>query len=267
MKPLTMLFLALCLASACRKQSSQGPEQRQLMPPANGASLSLLQSLLPANPENPYDSAGIIHNRLLAAAQRYVLGTGDTSLSSVREYMAGLLPQKHDAGPGLPDRIATAFPYKVLARAGRIPELSGLSAPAKRYAGRLFTILTDDSGLNYSRIKAGVMDIESAVLADPSLKHTEREALLQTAAIARYSAHHWLTWAGSVQGRMVLYRGYNSPAAITVAVMAMYQADCWAMWYAYAWGLFQEPGGSAEDILLLVSAVSAAGFIMTLNAM
>lgn len=265
MKPIAMFLLALLLTTACRKQSRQLPGKADLKLP-QATSIAMLQNLLPANPENPYDSAGIIHNRLLAGAQRYVLETGDTALLSVQDQVVSILQKQRPFDPQVLQAVSPAFQRKVLGQAGKVPELSGLSSPMQQYARQLFTLMTNSRDLNYSRIKAGIVALEKEIIADPALKDQEYKTLLQTTAIARYSVHYWINWAGSAEGQKVLYRGYNSPASVAVAVMAMYNADCLAMWYCYAWGLVQDPNVTAEDILLLVSGVSTAAFIMTLNA-
>lgn len=266
MRPITLLLAILCFISACRKQAGQATETPALKLPQETAA-AWQHDLSPGNTENPFDSYGLIHNRLLADAQQHILETGDTGLLSVQYHIVRILQKQRPFDPQVLKAVSPAFQHQVLLKAGNMPELSGLSVPMQRYGRQLFTLLTNNSDLNYGRIKDGIVTIEKAVIADPALKDSERQALLQTAAIARYSVYHWITWAGSAEGQKVLYRGNSNPHSLAIAVMVMYNADCLAMWHCYVSGLFQDPKVTAEDILALVSGVSAVAFIMVMHSM
>lgn len=193
MKPKIISVLALTLLSACNKNNLQLPAKSSLS--ASAASLSINEA---ANPANPYDSAGLMHNKIVEADLPKIAASGNTGLQAITVQVLAI------AGSGIPaesvSSLSAATGIAVKNAADNYKQLiddSDLSNTAKGYMHSLVGLVKDTSVFKaplfvYPVLYKRIVDLESKVLQDQQLNSGDRQAVLEITSIGRYSLYYWL---------------------------------------------------------------------------
>ncbi|MCJ8208119.1 hypothetical protein MUY27_00270 [Mucilaginibacter sp. RS28] len=194
MKPCFILLLAACIAVSCTKEKKENAN----VPKVSAVKLNgAVADYAIANPANPYDDAGLLHNRALTFALNRQTAIRDSSLTTIENIMK----------PYAADSLGKPLPGNIIQVATRLlndgPDSfrhviagSGLSPVGQYYLRRLLKIGTDTTaiiyGSNGSRMDTLLIALEKRIIADISVPETDRVALLQAASVARYSVAYWL---------------------------------------------------------------------------
>ncbi len=187
-----MIIIAIALlAIACKKETRQNNASTDQRSPLRSLSEAVVTT--PANPINPYDSVGRMHNAGLDYISRMILRTGDATAGAINRYislfcrdslhivMPVISPAPHLLiRQGSPDELNKAI--------GQLP----YSLSVKSYLNRLVDLAKDSTGTwNYAAFKKQVMNLENKVLTDRALAIDQQRILLSAASVARYSAAYW----------------------------------------------------------------------------
>jgi hypothetical protein len=152
-----------------------------------------------ANPSNPYDTIGRIHNLILQATSEYVHQSGDTSITGRRQQVIAFF--KTHYGEDVEGRLLRMeslykkdFPGGIVKA---VPE-NMFSIPVQTYLNRIVTsagsiTLTD----GYDAFKATIVNLEKEVATDKRLNPAEQQKIFMVASVARYSISYWLEKANN----------------------------------------------------------------------
>lgn len=167
------------------------------------------QSTIPANEKNVYDSAGVIHNKVINEVMndlRDKYGTVN-KLNRIDVYEVLGTRLVNDGFFSSMEKFRTEVPISTLNEIlndttnfyeKAIARLN-VSLEAKEFVVRLFSTLekyseeTDD----YSIYRREIINIENDIIASQSLKTSEKEKLLKAMSIARYSLYYWFNFETS----------------------------------------------------------------------
>ena len=184
----------LMLFASCQKQEQRQISPKQTTGSTSGTTARRYAADDAANPSNPYDIIGYNHNVALqetrdawspAAAKStdiynaiefYYQNTG--SSTTLLPYST-LNPMVNSA---LADTPAEYHNY-----------ISGmsLSRSVKSYLTSINDVVFDNSFVSYDEFKTAVMVLEDQAIADPSLSNAEKQTVLESASVARYSMLYW----------------------------------------------------------------------------
>ncbi len=195
MKTNIIIMIAVTLFMACNKSGNNDELQYKAL---NQAAIVERSGSKPSpeNILNRYDSAGWRHNDILAYIRSEVQSPADTGLQFTRdcviEYAAvksgvQLDPSSfeqvrwviNDAGNDYAN-VINSIPYSENAKA-RLTEL--LQLVKELYA---------NPDVDFSGIKAGVMQFEVRIIEDNSFSPEEKKIILEACSVARYSAYYWM---------------------------------------------------------------------------
>ena len=147
----------------------------------------------PANPLNPYDLTGEVHNELLLA---YLENHSSTTLPAVILQVEALATNNNEFGylalnPYLP--ITPAQQDLIAAgNAGLALNNTILSPNAKISLGNFLSTLLAPGyeTQNYKDILAGIVTYEAAISANSEFTANDKKVILTTTSIARYAVAH-----------------------------------------------------------------------------
>lgn len=213
MKKLLTVMLVIGTLFACKKEAPL------LM--NKSSSLNLRESKSVANPENAYDMIGQIHNRamdvitldsdLIQASELNSINFNDVNFK-VDKYL------QESEQCVLPDRLFSpelSELYQTILTSNNLPKLLkdyGWSRVGVRYSTQLFNIL--DSSEDQKLLYEGIVKLEHEIIIDRTLPDTERDILLSTASISRYSID-W--WTNTYNGQLEKPNGWKADAAGALA--------------------------------------------------
>ncbi len=153
-----------------------------------------------SNPKNEFDYVGLIHNEIVSEFVKQTEGEKPTNeevleivetitLSSPeyvkrfgKEYQGLTIEQVNE---GIKD-----FPNEFKNIINGLP----ISSDAKRIFNGLLdeTFEIENSGLSYERYREYVLNLEDNIINDKTLPKNEKDAVLCSTSIARYSSYLWL---------------------------------------------------------------------------
>ena len=195
MKKIT-INLAACIIvmlAACNKENPSVPSV-VLASTASSVSLNTLSADPAANTKNPYDSIGLIHNKVLGVIWDYVQQTKDTTANGIRSRVSDFFKQRY--GTDINARLTQAaiyftkdFPAWQVAGAPK-----GYFTPiTEAYLNSILDAIRRTKDLDgYGLFHSTVTDIENKVLLDKNLSMAERQHILMVASVARYSVAYWM---------------------------------------------------------------------------
>jgi len=193
MKTIIIPALALTLLSACSKSDLHMFARTSFS--ANNASLAFNEA---ANPANPYDSVGILHNKIVDAVLLRIAANGDTSLQAITAQVIAFAGSKMPAEAALSLSAATAIAIKNAPdNYAQLIEDTDLSNTAKGYLHTLIIIVKDTSAYHnpssvYPILYNRILGLESQVLSNQQLSSIDRRAVLEVSSVGRYSLFYWL---------------------------------------------------------------------------
>ncbi|WP_142685771.1 hypothetical protein [Chitinophaga polysaccharea] len=161
---------------------------------------SELKSAIPinkavANSANPFDFLGEIHNMGLQELFNYTVATGDTTRRGKRQVLRRFFKERFEVTP---KGKTNPELEKVILKDYRLVHGSLKMSPlAHSFVENLNKCIDDIKTLNeFKEFKRKFVDIELKI-SRSSLSRFERECLLKTAAIMRYSAYYWFNFANN----------------------------------------------------------------------
>ena len=191
-----MLFTALfavCVISCKRYPETQ--EQKHGEP-----QLSAMKSAIPinsviANPANPFDYVGEIHNRGLQQIVNYTVATGDTSQHGKKEILRKFFKDQFNAEPkGETDPNLRAIILKDYRLVHSSLKMSPL---AHSFVDKMNQCIDGIKSLDeFDAFKKKFIDLETQILRS-KLSGFERDGLLKTASVMRHSAYFWFNFANN----------------------------------------------------------------------
>ncbi|WEA02091.1 hypothetical protein [Mucilaginibacter sp. SJ] len=189
------LFITL-ITAACKKggNSIETADTKQ-----SDSAIISTAGLQPANSANLFDSVGVWHNTGLNYVLAYLNDRKQTRLEQVNQatIMFGHEVMNIEASPKM-----LASLNRVLADSAahfrNIIAKAPLSAAAKTWLQKLFETVEKANPQNpdYTLLKQNLIAIENDVAIDAKLSLNEKQAILGTASVARYSAYYWLNFQG-----------------------------------------------------------------------
>ncbi|WP_162903031.1 hypothetical protein [Taibaiella koreensis] len=140
-----------------------------------------------ANPNNPYDEIGRIHNNGLL----YVQKTNGINNHNVGDIYAAAVEYATANGLSIPtEDDFNKNVTKISAGVDQYISNLSISGTAKNHISVILNTLSDDDD-SYAIRKSKVTEVETAVSAS-ALTATEKEMVLKVASTARYSAVYWI---------------------------------------------------------------------------
>lgn len=181
------------MLAACNKEKPASPK----VAPAKVISTLSIRAAnndRAANPLNPYDSIGVIHNQVMDVTCDYIQKTGDTTGASIRTQVAAFFKNRYgaDIGNGLIEmgkHFTEEFPGRQFTD---VPE-GVFNNATEKYLNRIIAAIQSVKDVNgYDNFKTAVLDVENEVTKDRRLLPAEQKHILIVSAVARYSMSYWL---------------------------------------------------------------------------
>lgn len=149
---------------------------------------------------NPYDSTGIWHNRLLDSVKGYILKGGSNTREGRVAYLADLAKRNFslDLSAVLRNNLS-GVATDPAAIDSRFVDGLDYTASGKRYILQLIAILKVADNKTALTTEARIADFENKIMADPGLPSKDKKALLQASSVARYSNRYWSDFSNSDQ--------------------------------------------------------------------
>jgi hypothetical protein len=183
-----MLAIATLGFYAC-KQENLKPEGLQMSenPQSNSASIPCS----PANPDNPFDSVGIIHNLALNDVKNSV-GFSNSTINQRVNRANQYLSQQF----GISATFTISTITNIIADSSNsfnttINNLSVSNNLRNRLRNVVFLIKNNSDFDNYCDLKNQIMILEQAVIDDNTLSTNEKNIFLKVSSIARHTLHYW----------------------------------------------------------------------------
>jgi hypothetical protein len=145
----------------------------------------------PENSQNPYDSVGYLHNRMLMFINDKLGPSVQISPADICYWLSKDPYFTPDTMllKRLPDQMIQAVVDERDSFATRILN-SSYSQPAKNYCSTIFSLIGDTTS-DYALFKSRMLLLERNVLNDRQIASEEQQMVLQCASIARYSGWYW----------------------------------------------------------------------------
>lgn len=159
----------------------------------SGAAVSARESAGPANPDNPYDFAGRIHNELLEMMEG--AATKPLSVAQAAEMAdaaATLHPDMGPAGAGTPVSGSTALLAELAGGGDALADVlaaSSLGDGAKASLLGLCAELELLSGGSFEQGMEVLLSYEADILQHKAFTDGEKQVLLVAASVARHAAY------------------------------------------------------------------------------
>jgi hypothetical protein len=195
-----MKFLAvglIVLLAACSKEKESGiPSLTEHK--VSTAVLFAEKADRAANPSNPYDTIGRIHNLILQATSAYVHQSGDTSITGRRQQVIAYF--KTHYGEDVEGRLMQMESlYKKDFPGGKVkavPE-NMFSISVRAYLYRIIISAGSINSIDGDAFKATIVNLEKEAATDKRLNPAEQQKIFMVASIARYSISYWLEKANN----------------------------------------------------------------------
>ncbi len=236
-----IIIAGLCLTlAACnkkmpveKKESTAVKQQDNKMPGIDPA----------ANPANPYDHIGILHNELLDSVGKYKQRSRDTTFKGTLSFLQSCVRIRKNATI----ESSAAMPVMDKATGIRIiqdyhsymlrPEFS---KEAQTFTRSLMAALDGITGPEgYERYKAAILQTEQQIMAS-GVSPLEKRYLLTTASVMRHSGYHWMK---GFSGQLIQKKGFLGFLRKVAGVITAIAADATVV----GWHVVK---GSDYDVLI-----------------
>lgn len=192
MKPFSIFLFIIIAATSCQKQTTKNTATPDNEMEHSEISGSVSTDISPGNPANPYDSAGILHNRALASVRNYMQQTGDETITGtvniIRNYFK--VHRKLDMGDPLLF-IPIGMMEAVTRDHNGFLSRTFLSVPMRVLYTQFIDSLKKFTVFNRKLFKSFVMNYENQVMQRKDFTDTERRILLIAFSITRHSGFYW----------------------------------------------------------------------------
>lgn len=191
MKKIKLIIIVAAVAfGSCRKSNSDAVAREAGISPPPKMVMSSSQLTIAANPANPYDSIGILHNMFLDALRRYVSRTKDTTRTGKAAYLRQVakayrgISFQPTYNPEAEQNICTDYKSVLLNQ----PLSAGCKAMLRSLVNVLECVpsataftsyLNDIKGIEHEILKAG-------------FTQREEQFLLTVSSVLRYSGYYWM---------------------------------------------------------------------------
>jgi len=189
---MTIIVLSMLFCVACKKNNLD--KSKFIVETKMNVFAGSLEG--PANPLNPYDSAGYFHNVVLAGIMKQVDLKKDSSLDFIH---AAAIEAAQGIGVHMNEKnkaAALAISKDVSNKFANVISTMPCSNQAKNWLQKLVIALTQTSGVSsevYPILKSRITNLEKDILADRSLTENERFIVLGATSVGRYSLLFWST--------------------------------------------------------------------------
>lgn len=158
---------------------------------------------IPANSTNVFDSVGAMHNTEVDKIMTELLSRYGTvnnlEASTVYEVIGSRLVSEgfYSSFSSFEREVPISFLNSIASDTANlysnIIRTANLSNNTKSYLNRLFSTLEDKAQTtdNYLVFKNSIMEIERDIIGTNTLSTSEKNCLLKTTSIARYSIYYW----------------------------------------------------------------------------
>ena len=196
MKPIIILVLFAIVAAGCKKGSNT---MKIAETKKSDSAIASTADVLPANSANLFDSVGIWHNTGLNYVLAYLNDRKQTSLEQVNQatIMFGHEVMNVDASPKMLASLNLVLADSA-AHFRNIIAKAPLSLAAKTWLQKLFETVekVNPEKPDYALLRQNLIAIENSVSTDEKLSLNEKQGILSTASVARYSAWYWINFQG-----------------------------------------------------------------------
>lgn len=239
----TQLIITFSILSlvACKKNDTITTGKRNTA--SNTRAVNIAQ-ISPANPANPFDSIGYLHNLILSDIQPCISSFSNPTSQEITGCIIPIAQKEHIDESGTPFNmvpiVVNDSPYDFI----HIISNSNYSPQSKLLMYSLVNLVKTvavNTG-DYLKIKSAIVAFEAPIINNSTLAIDERQTLLSMTATARYSIYYWLHQvqpAGLSLKRFVMIVGTALTDAVSLAVTrnAGFSADSseeawWEMTYS-----------------------------------
>ncbi|RBL90040.1 hypothetical protein [Chitinophaga flava] len=214
--------LALATLSSCQKKAAEQDVASKIVSASQQRVAAVIDDA--ANPANPYDKIGYIHNQSLLATKDISWNSKDQTFP--RLYVAYVsFANRNYPGTVIPDQQSaniTSDELKADAANNLINTIAQakLSVEGKAYMTKLVaTVNQHDTTDTWDTYKQRIVTFEKDVLSDPRLPKVDAQYVLEAASVGRYSVLFWTNQyydgnpAGSNPNEARFMVAVNNPAA------------------------------------------------------
>ncbi|GEM_PF-722888 len=191
MTKIKLIFLVTALAlGSCDKSNQDFTDSEKSGSQPSPVVMSRHQLSVAANPSNPYDSIGILHNLFLDTLRKYVSQTGDTSrtgkgayLQQVARAYRGISFQPTD-NPESEVNICTDYKSVLLNQP--------VSVDCKAILHRLVEVLDGVQSANAFNSYANKIKAIELEVMNAGFMQREEQFLLTVSSVMRHSGYYWM---------------------------------------------------------------------------
>lgn len=191
MKNLLIIIAIVAGLSACKKDGvnfRKSPIGNNIKQNLNTATLG------PANPANPYDSVGYLHNLLLSEIQPCVASFSPLTNQEISGCIIPIASKEGLHESGTPFYLASLIVKDSENDFRNIIENSRYSGQAKALLNQIVQIVKTsaiNSNGDYTTIKAAIMRYEQQISGNSALSNDDKAMILSVTSVARYSTYYW----------------------------------------------------------------------------
>lgn len=189
MKYSSIIFFIL-LAVSCTKQEKEAEETAKIGVEASRTYTE--NRISPDNPDNPFDSAGILHNLILASVRKYMQESGDESVDGAMTVIQNYFKAKRNIDNGNPlFLLPQGMMNAVTTDHASFLSSSPISHPMRMTYTEFIDSLKRFTEFNLRQFKRLAMSYEDKVLQSRTFNDQEKRTLLIAFSIARHSGFYW----------------------------------------------------------------------------
>lgn len=196
---LVAVAFATILVFSCKKQFQTIEDAPQAQFSYNFSREGEISCNTPENADNLWDSVGIYHNQAL----EYVIQESEGQPKSIPTYIGYcnqfITNTFEKRVPDISSKLFSASSVEKLLSDtstffNNTIDSSRFSGSVKTYFKSMISILkdtTDNNSFDYCFIKKKVVEFENTIANDTNLSESEKDEILRTTSIARYSLFYW----------------------------------------------------------------------------
>ncbi len=188
----SFIILLVLLTVSCTKQDKDAQETSKIDAVAIRLTTPTQNTLSPDNPNNPYDSAGILHNLVLKSVRNYMHETGDESVNGSMTVIRNYFKTRRNIDNGNPlHLLPTGMMNAITADHRAFLGSSPISHPMRMTYTEFIDSLKRFTDFNLKRFKTLLMSFEDKILQSSMFNDQEKRSLLIGFSVARHSGFYW----------------------------------------------------------------------------
>jgi hypothetical protein len=188
----SFIILIMSLFVSCTKQEKEAKETSKIGVEARRLTTYTENRISPDNPNNPFDSAGILHNLILASVRNYMQETGDESVDGAMTVIRDYYKSNRNVDNGNPlFLLPQGMMNAVTTDHASFLSSSPISHPMRMTYTEFIDSLKRFTEFNLRQFKTLVMSYEDKVLQSRTFNDQEKRTLLIAFSVARHSGFYW----------------------------------------------------------------------------